>query len=86
MSRRDAGPVGPSAWTRAIIVECYRLTGAMPETATYVHAKSSATMFPGGIPADLLAECVAARASFDAERHAAEGLREVYGWGPGLGK
>jgi len=79
---RDA-PAG--GWVRSIIVEYYRLTGAMPETATCV-AKTKATMFPDGIPADLVAECVAARAGFDAERHAAECLREVYGWGVGMGR
>ena len=83
---RSREPVGITDHVRGVIVGCYRLTGAMPATATYVHAKTKATMFPNGIPADLIAECVAARAGFDAERHAAEGLREVYGWGVGCGK
>jgi hypothetical protein len=83
---RSRESTGISAHVRGVIVDCYRLTGDMPATATYVHAKTKATMFPGGVPADLVAECVAARASFDAERHAAECLREVYGWGEGLGR
>ena len=68
-----------SPWSRWVLIECYRLSGRWPESVMWVNQKTGARMFPNGVPEAMQREAETARASFDEDRHAAEGLRDVYG-------